>query len=166
MTTTARPLAALLSGSIFGFGLALSSMVDPTVVRAFLDVTGDWDPRLGFVLAGAVPVAALGYLLSLRFGRPAFDDRFHLPAKTKIDGPLVLGAAIFGAGWGMAGFCPGPAVAALSLGLPPVAVFVAAMVAGMLIHRWMFVEDRAAARAAPVRRGSVARHTGGVADDG
>jgi uncharacterized membrane protein YedE/YeeE len=142
MRTAPRVLAALLSGSIFGFGLALSSMLNPAVVRAFLDVTGDWDPRLAFVLAGAVPVAAVGFVLSRQFGRPAFDDRFHLPTKTKIDAPLVLGSAIFGVGWGMAGFCPGPAVTALSLGISPVAVFVAAMGAGMLIYRWMYAEGR------------------------
>ena len=129
-----RVLAALASGLIFGFGLSLSGMLDPARVRGFLDVTGSWDPSLAFVLGGAVFIATIGYRLALWFGRPLLDHRFHLPMKTRIDRPLILGSAIFGIGWGIAGLCPGPAVASLSLGLAPTILFVVAMLIGMEIH--------------------------------
>ena len=129
-----RFFAALLSGAVFGFGLSLSGMLDPARVRGFLDVAGDWDPSLAFVLGGAVAVAMLGTFLSSRIKRPVLDEAFHWPSDTGIDRHLVLGSALFGAGWGMAGFCPGPALAGLSLGLGPVFLFVLAMVAGMTIH--------------------------------
>jgi uncharacterized protein len=141
-----RVLVGLLSGLVFGFGLSLSGMVDPARVRGFLDVTGDWDPSLVFVLGGAVVVATIGYRLSLRLQRPALDDLFHLPTKTTIDAPLLIGSAIFGVGWGLAGLCPGPAVASLTLGLPPTFLFVAAMLVGMIIH------DRLLGRIVPASR--------------
>ncbi|POR52447.1 YeeE/YedE family protein [Bosea psychrotolerans] len=136
----AQVLVALLAGAVFGLGLSLSGMLDPARVRGFLDVAGDWDPSLAFVLGGAVAVAFAAMVLRRRLRRPAFAAEFHLPATTPIDTRLILGSAIFGAGWGMAGLCPGPALAALSLGLAPVVLFVAAMLAGMVIH------DRLAAR--------------------
>lgn len=129
-----RFFAALLSGAVFGFGLSLSGMLDPARVRGFLDVGGDWDPSLALVLGGAVAVAMLGTLLSGRMKRPVLDQTFHRPAETGIDRRLVLGSALFGVGWGMAGFCPGPALAGLSLGLGPVFLFVLAMAAGMIVH--------------------------------
>ncbi|QCI65775.1 YeeE/YedE family protein [Phreatobacter stygius] len=129
-----RLLAALASGTIFGFGLSLSGMLDPARVRGFLDVTGNWDPSLAFVLGGAVMVAGLGTWLQRKLQRPAFDRAFDLPADTAIDRRLVVGSAIFGLGWGMAGLCPGPAVASLVLGLAPTALFVAAMAIGMIVH--------------------------------
>lgn len=132
--TVARLLAALASGLLFGFGLSLSGMLDPARVRGFLDVTGAWDPSLAFVLAGAVTVAGLGTLLRRRMARPVFAGRFELPVKTAIDRRLVAGSALFGIGWGLVGLCPGPAVASLTLGLAPTFFFVAAMVAGMLVH--------------------------------
>ncbi|SDR63451.1 hypothetical protein SAMN05519103_08627 [Rhizobiales bacterium GAS113] len=141
-----RVLVGLLSGLVFGFGLSLSGMVDPARVRGFLDVTGDWDPSLVFVLGGAVVVATIGYRLSLRLQRPALDDRFHLPTKATIDAPLLIGSAIFGAGWGLAGLCPGPAVASLTLGLPPTFLFVAAMLVAMIVH------DRLLGRIVPASR--------------
>jgi uncharacterized membrane protein YedE/YeeE len=134
MTKVLRVLSALLAGVTFGFGLSLSGMLDPARVRGFLDVAGDWDPSLMFVLAGAVAVGAIGHLLSLRLPHPAFDRTFHLPEKRTVDARLVGGSALFGIGWGMAGLCPGPAVAGLALGLPPTFVFVAAMIAGMILH--------------------------------
>jgi uncharacterized membrane protein YedE/YeeE len=134
MTPLLRVLAALVSGLIFGFGLSLSGMLDPARVRGFLDITGDWDPSLAFVLGGAVIVATIGYRVSRFVGRPLLDDRFFLPAKTAIDRPLIVGSAIFGVGWGLAGFCPGPAVASLALGLAPTVLFVIAMLAGMILH--------------------------------
>jgi len=129
-----RLAAALLSGLLFGIGLALSGLLDPARVRGFLDVTGAWDPTLAFVLAGAVTASSLGTALARSLRRPLLADTFDWPTRTRIDRPLVLGAALFGIGWGLSGFCPGPAVAALSTGLRPVIVFVAAMLVGMAPH--------------------------------
>lgn len=133
--SNARLAVALLAGLVFGLGLSLSGMLDPARVRGFLDVTGEWDPSLIFVLGGAVTVAALGYVLSLRLSHPALDQAFQIPRNRRIDAALIGGAALFGIGWGLSGFCPGPAVAALSTGALPVAVFVVAMLAGMVGHR-------------------------------
>ncbi|PTM39443.1 YeeE/YedE family protein [Bosea sp. 124] len=127
-------LTALTSGAIFGLGLSLSGMLDPTRVRGFLDVGGAWDPSLAFVLGGAVMVAFAGMAVRRRLRHPAFDDSFNLPATTPIDTRLILGSAIFGVGWGMAGLCPGPALASLSLGLAPVVLFVGTMLAGMVVY--------------------------------
>lgn len=130
----ARLLSALASGLVFGFGLSLAGMRDPVRVRGFLDVTGQWDPSLMAVLGGAVTVAGIGFLIVRRLAHPAFDTRFEVPTNRRIDPPLVVGAALFGIGWGLAGFCPGPAVSALSTGAVPVVVFVAAMLSGMALH--------------------------------
>ncbi|MGQ2948598.1 YeeE/YedE family protein [Agrobacterium sp.] len=131
----ARVMLALVAGALFGFGLSLSGMVDPARVSGFLDLaSGHWDPSLMFVLGGAISVAVPGVLLSRFIGRPVLADDFSLPAKTRIDRPLILGSAIFGIGWGIAGFCPGPALSAFALGLLPVILFVCAMIAGMLAH--------------------------------
>ncbi|CAN7326527.1 MULTISPECIES: YeeE/YedE family protein [Ensifer] len=129
-----RLLATLASGVIFGIGLSLSGMLDPARVRGFLDVTRDWNPSLAFVLGGAVAVSALGVLLTRRMRRPLLDDAFHLPSNRVIDRRLIIGSAIFGVGWGLVGLCPGPALASLSLGLPATALFVVAMLAGMVLH--------------------------------
>lgn len=130
-----RLFVALVAGAVFGFGLSLSGMVDPARVSGFLDVaSGHWDPSLIFVLGGAVIVAIPGLMLQRRLARPMLDERFHLPVKTRIDPPLLIGSAIFGLGWGLAGFCPGPAISTLSMGLMPTFVFVAAMAGGMLLH--------------------------------
>lgn len=133
---TPRLLAAFASGLLFGAGLALSGMMDPTRVLGFLDLAGAWDPSLAFVLAGAVGVSALGYAVKARMPRPALADRFEIPANRSVDARLLGGAVLFGIGWGLAGFCPGPALAGLTLGLPEVALFVAAMFAGMLLFRF------------------------------
>lgn len=130
----ARIFVGLVAGAIFGFGLALSGMLDPARVRGFLDVAGDFDPSLAFVLVGAVVVAAAGTLVSRRLRHPVLDTAFHLPAKEDIDFPLVAGSGIFGVGWGMSGFCPGPAIASLALGFVPTLVFTAMMFAGVIIH--------------------------------
>lgn len=127
-------LVHLAAGLVFGAGLALSGMIDPAKVTNFLDVAGAWDPTLAFVMAGAVAVAFAGYRLAFARGRPILGGSFDLPARTRIDGRLVGGAAIFGVGWGLAGFCPGPALASLGLG-QGAWVFVAAMVAGMFLAR-------------------------------
>ncbi|MEJ5900097.1 MULTISPECIES: YeeE/YedE family protein [Ochrobactrum] len=130
-----RLAAALFAGALFGFGLSLSGMIDPSRVQGFLNIaSGHWDPSLAFVLGGALLVAIPGVMLQRKLAKPVLDDSFHLPEKTQIDRPLLFGSALFGLGWGLAGFCPGPAVAALSIGLPQVWLFVAAMAAGMVIH--------------------------------
>ena len=134
MNRFAQVITALAAGTVFGLGLAMSGMLDPARVRGFLDIFGAWDPSLAFVLGGAVTVALAGMAVLRRLRRPAFDEGFHLPATSPIDRRLVLGSAIFGIGWGMAGFCPGPALASLSLGLAPVVLFVVAMLAGMTLH--------------------------------
>ncbi|WP_306224666.1 YeeE/YedE family protein [Bosea beijingensis] len=128
-------VVALLAGALFGFGLSLSGMLDPARVIGFLNLaSGHWDPSLSFVLGGAVLVAVPGVMLQRRLRRPLLDDSFHLPEKAEIDGRLLAGSALFGAGWGLAGFCPGPAVSGLLMGLVPVFLFVAAMAAGMMLH--------------------------------
>lgn len=130
-----RLLVALLAGAIFGFGLCLSGMINPARITGFLDIaSGRWDPSLLFVLGGAILVAAPGVMLQRSMAKPVLDARFHLPEKTEIDARLLGGSAIFGIGWGLAGFCPGPAISALSTGLVPVALFVCAMAAGMILH--------------------------------
>lgn len=138
----ARVALALAAGALFGFGLSLSGMVDPARVSGFLDVaSGHWDPSLIFVLGGAVMVAVPGVLLSRRLAGPVLTEDFNLPAKTRIDRPLITGSAIFGIGWGLAGFCPGPALSALALGLMPVVLFVCAMIAGMLVHDRLYAKQ-------------------------
>lgn len=136
--TKLQPVAALAAGTLFGFGLALSGMLDPVRVQGFLDVFGAWDPSLAFVLGGAVAVAMAGMAWIRRMSRPLLADRFHWPMNARIDTPLVIGSAIFGLGWGLGGFCPGPALASLSLGLTPTLVFVAFMLAGMVVHDRFF----------------------------
>jgi len=108
-------LIALLSGILFGAGLALAHMVDPNKVQNFLDVTGHWDPSLLFVMIGALSVAMIAFKLILKRPAPLWATSFHLPQKTSIDPKLIAGAAIFGIGWGMSGYCPGPSVTGLSL---------------------------------------------------
>jgi uncharacterized protein len=137
-------VAAFAAGLLFGLGLALSGMLDPARVRGFLDIGGAWDPSLVFVLGGAVSVSALGYAISRRLRRPALAETFDLPTSRRIDAPLVVGAALFGIGWGLSGFCPGPAVAALSTGAGPVLVFVTAMLLGMAVHALRARRSRAA----------------------
>ncbi|GGG22992.1 membrane protein [Rhizobium wenxiniae] len=126
--------AALASGMVFGFGLSLSGMLNPVRVQGFLDVFGNWDPSLAFVLGGAVAVAFIGVQVMKKLRHPAFDDSFHVPANRKIDGPLVIGSALFGLGWGIGGLCPGPAIASLSVGIPQTALFVVAMMVGMTLY--------------------------------
>lgn len=127
---TALVVSSFVIGMIFAVGLALSEMVNPARVLGFLDVSGRWDPTLMFVMVGALAITAPVYPLILRRARPLLYREFSLPTGTKIDQPLVLGAAIFGIGWGLGGFCPGPALAGLASGLPGVIMFVTAMIGG------------------------------------
>jgi uncharacterized protein len=125
-----KTLIALLAGLMFGLGLSLAGMTVPAVVLGFLDIAGAWNPRLLFVMAGAVLTTAIGYRWVWRGARPWFDESFHTPNATRIDPRLVLGALLFGVGWGIAGYCPGPALASLSSGQSSVYVLVATMALG------------------------------------
>lgn len=124
---------ALVAGLVFGIGLTVSQMVNPAKVLAFLDVAGNWDPSLAFVMGGALLVTFVGYRLAWRRPKPLLGERFALPTARQIDLPLIAGAVLFGVGWGLVGLCPGPAIAALTLGGWPVLLFVGAMVAGMAL---------------------------------
>jgi uncharacterized membrane protein YedE/YeeE len=126
-------LTSFIAGTLFGIGLTVSEMINPARVIGFLDIAGRWDPTLAFVMAGALAVTVPAFPLVLRRQRPAVAQQFYLPTKSKIDSRLILGAAIFGAGWGLAGFCPGPALAGLASANPAVYLFVAAMLAGQWI---------------------------------
>jgi len=123
-------LAGLLCGLVFGAGLVISGMTETQKVKGFLDILGDWDPSLAVVMAAALIVVGVGYAFARR-SRPLFAARSLWPTKTAIDPPLVFGAALFGIGWGLIGFCPGPAITDLSTGAPSVIVFVAMMALGM-----------------------------------
>jgi len=138
-----RSFAALGAGTLFGFGLAVSQMVSPAKVLGFLDLAGDWDPSLAFVMAGAVLVTFAGYKFVLRRPAPLFDRKFHLPTRRAIDASLLGGAALFGVGWGMVGFCPGPALAALAVADGKILGFVAAMLAGMALDHALAAGVRA-----------------------
>lgn len=130
-----RLWAALGCGALFGTGLALSGMTDARRIQGFLDVTGQFDPRLLFVLGGAVLTSTLLFRFVLRRPAPLLEMRFQLPTATAIDLPLLAGAAVFGLGWGLAGYCPGPALAGLGVAAGEAAWFVPAMLAGMALHR-------------------------------
>jgi len=132
-----KMLINLFGGTLFGLGLTVSGMVNPQKVIGFLDVAGDWDPTLAFVMGGALLVAIPAFRLILRRSHPVLAEEFELPSKKDVDGRLLGGAALFGVGWGLAGFCPGPAVTALASGLLPVFAFVAAMIVGMAAYKWI-----------------------------
>jgi uncharacterized membrane protein YedE/YeeE len=125
-----RAWTAFAAGLLFGLGLSLGGMTQPAVVLGFLDIFGAWDPRLVFVMAGAVLTTAIGYRLVLRRSRPLLAERFQWPTSRRIDTRLIGGAALFGVGWGTAGYCPGPALASLGAGVPALLVLVACMIAG------------------------------------
>jgi uncharacterized membrane protein YedE/YeeE len=129
-------VSALLIGGVFGLGIAISGMANPAKILNFFDVAGAWDPSLAFVMAGGLAVAFIGYrLIFARRKAPVFEPAFELPTQRLIDRELIAGSALFGIGWGIAGFCPGGAIPALGLGHPQTPVFVAAMVAGIVIAR-------------------------------
>jgi hypothetical protein len=129
-------LVALISGVLFGLGLGLSQMIDRERVLGFLDITGVWDPTLLFVLFGAVCVTVTAFRFVLRLPHPLYEDKFYLPTQKNIDRPLILGAVIFGVGWGIAGYCPGPSLTSLVLGIWNPVLFVVAMIAGSLTYKW------------------------------
>ncbi|NKB51853.1 MAG: YeeE/YedE family protein [Rhizobiaceae bacterium] len=130
-----KTLAGLICGLIFGVGLVISGMSNPAKVLNFLDLAGSWDPSLAFVMGGAVLVTFIGYRVVLNRATPVLSDVFHLPQKKDIDGQLLTGAAIFGAGWGLGGFCPGPAFTALPLMSTGIMAFFPALLIGMWAGR-------------------------------
>lgn len=130
-----------LVGLLFGWGLLLSGMTDPGKVQGFLDLFGAWDPSLAFVMGGAIAVGVFAFALAKRRTTTFLGGAMQLPTSRDIDKPLIVGSLMFGAGWGLAGFCPGPGIVAMAGGQPKAAVFVAAMLAGMLAHKLL---DRAA----------------------
>jgi uncharacterized membrane protein YedE/YeeE len=128
-------VSAIVAGALFAIGLAVSGMTDPAKVTAFLDVTGAWDPSLAFVMAAAIAVHLPLVRLARQRKAPLFDTKFHWPTNHGIDARLILGSAIFGVGWGLSGYCPGPALTSLVAGLPPLLAFVGAMLVGLLATR-------------------------------
>ena len=130
-----RLLAALGAGALFGAGLTLAGMVNPMKVLNFLDVAGHWDPSLALVMGGGLMVTLITFRWVLARDKPFFADRFNLPANTSIDRRLIVGSLFFGIGWGLAGYCPGPAVAALSFGTAEPWIVVAAMLVGSFVSK-------------------------------
>jgi len=134
-TPTGANIALFLAGLLFGLGLAVSGMINPAKVIGFLDLAGAWDPTLILVMGGGLALTLPAFHFILKRPAPLYGQKFHLPTLTQIDGKLIAGASLFGVGWGIAGFCPGPALAALVTLNSSVLLFVAAMLAGMALHR-------------------------------
>jgi uncharacterized protein len=130
-------LVSFISGVVFALGLGISGMTRPVKIIGFLDFAGHWDPSLAFVMIGAIAVYFIAYRWIRTRSAPLLTEKFSVPQRTDVDRNLVAGAAVFGAGWGLGGFCPGPALAALASGAAPVIVFVAAMAAGMYLQGMM-----------------------------
>ncbi len=145
-----RLVSTYLIGLIFGVGISISGMANPAKVLNFFDIAGTWDPSLVFVMGGAVVVAFFGYRIVLRRPAPVLDAKFHLPDNPRIDARLLGGSALFGVGWGIAGFCPGGALPALGTGQIDVFVFVAALIAGIFAAKRLMALTHA--RAARVLR--------------
>jgi uncharacterized membrane protein YedE/YeeE len=130
-----RNLSSLMAGLLFGFGLAISGMINPAKIVGFLDITGNWDPSLAFVMGGAVAVTAYTFRLILKRPTPIFADMFHLPEKINIDRRLTSGATIFGIGWGFAGLCPGPALSSIALLDENLLLFIISLLVGSLFAK-------------------------------
>lgn len=149
-------LTAFIAGLLFGSGLILSGMSNPAKVLAFLDIAGRWDPSLVFVMVGAILVAAIAFRIGGARTRTVFGGTIHMPGAARVDGRLVLGAVVFGVGWGLVGYCPGPALTSLGVGGWPTLLFVAAMIAGMAVFE---VSERIAAGLAARKRPQPATET-------
>lgn len=132
-----QKIFVLLSGLLFGAGLTISGMVNPAKILNFLDLSGQFDATLVFVMGSGLIVTTIGYQLIFRRGKPFFDNQFHLPTATGIDAKLIGGAVLFGLGWGLSGFCPGPAIASLVFGYQQSFIFVAAMIVGTQLVRFI-----------------------------
>lgn len=139
-------LSEFFVGLLFGWGLLISGMTDPGKVIGFLDLTGSWDPSLALVMGGAIAVGFFAFGTAKKRTSNFLGGALHLPTSSDIDKRLILGALLFGAGWGLAGFCPGPGIVSMAAGQPKAAVFVVAMLAGMLVFEWM---DRLGRRTVP-----------------
>jgi uncharacterized protein len=138
-----KGVTAFGAGLVFAVGLCLAGMTWPTKVIGFLDFSGSWDPSLAFVMLGAIGVHALFVRYAKRMVRPRFESSFAIPVERRVDGALIAGAAIFGVGWGLSGYCPGPAVVSVAAFGRPALVFVLAMVSGMLVFKWSGVAGNA-----------------------
>ena len=138
---------SLLAGLVFGIGLIVSGMANPAKVLGFLDITGNWDPSLAFVMGGAIAVGAVAFAMARRRTRSFLGLEMRLPESTRLDRRLVIGSLMFGIGWGIAGFCPGPALVAVGMGEGKALLFAASMVAGMALFEWL--ESRRLTAAAP-----------------
>lgn len=152
-----RWLSVLVAGLLFGLGLAVSRMTHADKVLGFLDVAGDWDPSLLFVLGGAVGVTVISFRFILRRPAPRLEPRFEVPAERAVDGPLVIGALIFGVGWGISGYCPGPGIALLAAPGWETWVFIPAVLVGAALQRWMVsgrTDDTVPSTAAAIPDGS------------
>ncbi|WP_416137695.1 DUF6691 family protein [Halomonas sp. HK25] len=134
-TLNVKSIAGYIAGLLFGLGLGISGMTDPARVLGFLDLFGAWDPTLMFVLGGAVVTNFIGYRLVLRRKAPLYGRAFQLPTRQDLDGRLIGGAALFGIGWGLSGYCPGPAIASIAGLTGPLAAMLVAMVAGWFLAR-------------------------------
>lgn len=130
-------IAAVLAGALFALGLAISGMTNPAKVAAFLDIGGAWDPSLAFVMIGAIAAYVPFVRLAKQRKRPVLAEAFHWPTETAIDAKLVVGSALFGIGWGLSGYCPGPALVSLGRAMPATFVFVLAMCGGIALTRFM-----------------------------
>lgn len=133
MKTHIDTLSSFIVGLIFGIGLIFAGMTDPSKVIGFLDIAGNWDPSLAFVMGGAILVGVVAFRFANKRTANFIGGAMHMPTKNDIDRRLVLGSLLFGAGWGMAGFCPGPAITSLGTGNPKAVIFVIAMIAGMAL---------------------------------
>ncbi len=132
-----RALAtSFISGIVFSFGLGISGMTRPIKVIGFLDFLGSWDPSLAFVMIGAISIFFVAFRQSRKMVSPLVAARFAIPTRNDLDSQLLLGSALFGVGWGLGGFCPGPAIVSLAAAAPPAAIFTAAMISGMWLHSW------------------------------
>ena len=126
---------SLISGVLFGFGLAISNMINPAKIVGFLDITGNWDPSLAFVMGGAVFVTAVTFRIILNRPTPMFANKFELPSKVNLDGKLIFGAAIFGIGWAVSGLCPGPAISSIIFLDENLLIFISALLLGSFIGK-------------------------------
>ena len=135
--TSALRLSEFFVGLLFGWGLLISGMTDPSKVIGFLDLAGSWDPSLAMVMGGAIAVGFFAFGTAKKRTSNFFGGALHLPTSSDIDKRLLLGSLLFGAGWGLAGFCPGPGIVSMADGQPKAVVFVAAMIAGMLVFEWI-----------------------------
>lgn len=124
---------AALVGLIFGLGLLVSGMANPQKVLGFLDLAGPWDPSLALVMGGAIAVGLVGFAIARKRQRSLLGEPMQLPSRTDIDAPLLVGSALFGIGWGLAGYCPGPALTGITAGMPSAIIFSAAMLVGMVL---------------------------------